>query len=771
MKFITPNRKHYIIYDILLLTLFSLTTHAQSISGRVIDFEYSPISYASIALMYFQDSTVIACEMSDENGLFTIPCNSDSVLVKVSCLGYDTVSKILYKGKQNQIIQLAPDKLTLDEVVVRGESRYAVKRTATGEIYRLSEYAKNCGDPFRALGEIPTLNVDVALQSVKMDDGSSPMVLIDGKRINTGITPINPKEIESVEIINVVSARFLKEGVKNILNIRLKKKQRPYQWVQLATRHDVPFRYSMGVGYFEVGNPKFSLYGRMTADVTHNKNGNFEMQQNNKDYHKKIWGDLQNNQHLELVELLFKWTPDEKNYFAAHAYGRWNKNKKKSWGLGLLNTDKEHELNHNSFSEDQSNTLTSSVYFQHDFSKEKTLEATFAYNINNNKDNGHSEEVYMDNRTPLKTMYDFYNKRSSGSLDVCFLSLWDNVNSINIGNKVKFISDHIDKKSEKLPLFNHRSWEEYFYASFSSKWKKLSYMFSAGLNAIWLKAGDTDNHYIRPSISASGIFEWNGKYSTNIKYEMSAQSPDVRQLNPYDISTDPLVVFRGNPYLTPQVSQNMNLSHTYHFKNLYLTGFTSYNIITDIIESCGKMEQGKFVSTFQNSGRYSTLSLGLRSNINFPKKLGRAYMGVSYKWFYFAEQSAKSSFGINGGLWFYYKKWTFGGDIDFISYDYTPISKTRQLTPGYSMVQVIYNFKKNFYVSVALPYAFGIPKTETETFADGYTSYYFQNMSTTNMSLRPWILLRYTIRKNEKRKIKLGNIVTSKESGISLEHK
>lgn len=771
MKYLINSRGFLCAYTLLLFVLFPLTTHAQNISGRIIGQESLPISYASITLLHIQDSTMIAQDMSDEEGQFTIPCDSDSVLVKVSCLGYETAFRILYRDKQNQVIQLAQDKLTLDEVVVEGKSRYSVMRTATGEIYRLSKYAKNSGDPFRALTEIPVLNVNVALQSVKMADGSSPLVLIDGRSINSGIAPVNPKEIESVEVMDVVSARYLKNGVSHILNIRLKKKQKPFQWIQLATRHDIPFRYSMGVGYFEVGNPKFSLFGRMSADITHKKTGDFESRQTNVGYNKQTEGDLQDNQHSGLGELLFKWTPDERNFFAAHAYGSWEKKKSEAWGAGTLITDKSHEVKHYSFSEDKSYTLTTSLYFQHDFSKARTLEATLAYNVNNNKDNGHSEETYTDEIAPVSMLYDFHNKRSSGSLDVNYSASWNNINSINIGNETKFLCDHIDKVSEKLSVFRHRSWDEYLYASFSSKWRELSYMLSAGLNAVWLKAGDASNHYVRPRISASGTYEWNGMHSTNIRYGMSALSPSVGQLNPYDISTDPMVVSKGNPYLTPQLNQYIALLHTYHYKDLYLTGFTSYGITTDIIEAYGYTEQGRFVNTYQNSGRYNALSVGVRANVNFPKRLGRAYLNITQNWSYFTGQPAKPGFGISGGLWFYYKKWTVGSDVEFFNYDYTPISRTRQLTPGYSMVQVIYNFTNNLYISIALPYVFGSPRTETETYADSYTSYYLRDMSMTNMTQRPWILLRYTIRKNDKRKIKLGNIVSSKENGISLEHK
>lgn len=128
--------------------------------------------------------------------------------------------------------------------------------------------------------------------------------------------------------------------------------------------------------------------------------------------------------------------------------------------------------------------------------------------------------------------------------------------------------------------------------------------------------------------------------------------------------------------------------------------------------------------------------------------------------------SPKHSFSLNGGIWIYYKKWMFGGDVNYRNYEYTPISRIKQLTPSYSQFQVNYNFTKDFYIAVALPYFIGKLSTETETQAGTYSSYHLRRM--TSMSGRPWVLLRYTIRKNEKSKIKLGNVVKSREEGISL---
>lgn len=761
------------IYIFLLSSFFTfmpLMLWGQDVSGSITDMDKQPVPYATIHLLQPQDSMVVESEMSDDNGQFTLPCSLDSAIVRVSCMGYRTICRLVHRDEQKVHIWLSRDNLTLNEVVVNGESRYSVRQTATGEIYSLSDYAKKSGDPYRALKDIPRLIVNEALQTVKMADGSSPLVLIDGRSVNTGITPINPKEIEAVEVRDVVSARYLKKGVTHILNIRLRKKSRPYHFMQVATRHDIPLRESMGVGQFEVGSPKFSLYGRLAGDVTRHDDGEFLIRQENTGMKKQLEGDWNGNNSYKLGEMLLKWSMHEKTYLAAHVFGKWMSRDKESTGKGIFSTEGLSDyLKSTSSSADKSYILTSSLYFQHDFLKGRTFEATLAYNMNGDKVYGDNDESYISMAGHRTSGFRFHNRRFSASLDAGYSAVWNDVNSLNIGSETGFMHDEIDNIAEKLPLFRHRSWNEYLYAAFSSQIGRLYYMVSAGIEAIWLKTGDEGNQYIKPKISASASYPFNTSHSVRISYTQSTTSPSIGQLNPYNISTDPLVQLKGNHLLSPEVNRTFGLTYSYRYKDFYLTGLSNYGLSTDEIEPYGYSSEGVFVSTFRNTGRHSSLSLGSHINYNFPKRLGNAYLMLAHSWSYFTGQPARASLSVNGGLWINYKKWTAGGDISYCNYAYTPISRVKEVTPGYFQLQVNYNITKNFYIAIGLPYFLYTKTTEQEIYSGTYASFDRQRM--TAMSGRPWILLRYTIRKNDKQKIKLGKVVESKEKGISLENR
>ncbi len=753
--------------ELIIITLKQYLQASTTIRGKVLNKKDEPLEFANIVLQTAEDSTFVSGVITNRNGEFTITHNSnidtDKYVVKISSLGYETEYVPVNKSDIGTIV-LNEITLVLDEVIITAELSDLVKRTATGHIFYLSEQARNSGDPYRALREIPLLIVNEALRTVSMEDGSSPLVLIDGQIINSGITPIDPQDIESVEVIDVVSARYLRMGVKNILNIRLKKKRGTYLFFEAATRHDILPRHSMGVTYFEVGNAKHSLYGRFSGNITHNDDSESEMWQKGTDYFKESVGKLRDNNKSGLGELLYKWSITDKDYLAAHVYGRVNGKKTETWGNGSLQTNSLQDFNYSSLNKNDAYILTTSLYYQHDFSKDKVLEATLAYNKNSDNNQGERNETYTNDL--LKYLYEFKSNRSSANLNIDYSWTWKDVNSLNIGSATNFVDDNVNKVSENVPVFHHKAWNEYLYASFSSKAGNLLYMASAGMDAIWLKAGGASNSYLKPRISLSGTYLFNKNNSTRLSYTLTNQSPSVGQLNPYNTSTDPLIITKGNPELLPEQTHKLRASHTFNKNRFYVTPSISYNISTDIIEPFGYSDNDVLVNTYKNAGSFKTFEAGSSVRYRFKEGRGNIYVGAYHHIDYFANMSPKHSFSLNGGIWIYYKKWMFGGDVNYRNYEYTPISRIKQLTPSYSQFQVNYNFTKDFYIAVALPYFIGKLSTETETQAGTYSSYHLRRM--TSMSGRPWVLLRYTIRKNEKSKIKLGNVVKSKEEGISL---
>ena len=64
---------------------------ANRYKGTIIDEQGQPVAYANIALLSPQDSTLITGGVSNESGLFVIPCEQHPVLARISYVGYKTI--------------------------------------------------------------------------------------------------------------------------------------------------------------------------------------------------------------------------------------------------------------------------------------------------------------------------------------------------------------------------------------------------------------------------------------------------------------------------------------------------------------------------------------------------------------------------------------------------------------------------------------------------------------------------------------------------------
>lgn len=753
------------IFLLLLLSMgVSISLYAQhSISGRVLDYKKAPLKNVQV-LLSTKDS-LVTIGVTDKKGLFSLDgLVSGEYLMQVSLAGY-VEQEINYNLNKNikgiEIILLKDLQRNLDELVVMADQK---QQTATGEVFFLSQKAKNCGDPYRALSEIPRLRVNPALQSLKLDDGTSPYILIDGKLINTGITPIDPKDILSVEIVDVVSAKYLQKGIRTLLNVKLRPKRNPYQFYQVASRSDIPVRDGFGVGYFEVGNSAISLYGRASLSGIYNDDSKSEGWQKGTGYLKKTSGTSRNNKRNLLGELILKWRLTDKDYMAAQLYAITSKQKQKAWGVGILDKGGQDEFQYSSDNQNDSYVVTAGMYYKHDFSNLSNLEMIFGYNRNGNHNQGERKEDYQ--KQDYFGEYLYENDRSSANLDVTYSKMWRNGSSLLIGSNTRLISDKIEKKLEHLPTFRHQRWDEYLYAGYSKKSGKWMYMLSGGLEYVHIKAGSEANNYLRPRLSMVINHVFDKKNNVRLSYKLTNQSPTEGQLNPYNTSTDPLVIVKGNSALTPQQQHNTQLLYTLQLSSFSFAPSVSYDLFTDVIEPHAYVEENIQVNTFKNKGRFSRLIWGGNLRYNIKEGKGNTYVGVFRNTDYFTGLSAKYSWSLNAGVWLFLNKWTIGGDIMWNNVTYTPYSKTKYLSPTYAQCQVNYNITPNLYVAVAVQNFAGVLSNETYTQTDSFSSY--SKVRMVDVSFCPWVLVRYTLRKNNKKKIKLDNVIKSKEEGISL---
>lgn len=722
----------------------------------------SPVEDGYVVLK--QSGQTVKIGSSDIKGEYKIiDIPSGKYAVEVICMGYKTVYDSLDIVEScNRVYALEEDVELLDELTVVADRSQVVKRTANGQVFFLSSSAKKMSNPFVALQEIPAIISDANTSSVKMLNGEAPLILINGNAVNSGISPISPSDIESVEVVNSASARYQQDGVTSIINIKLKPHAKPYVWLEAATRHEIPLGKGFGVGYFEVGNHKVSLYGRAAYNYTYHDDTDSEVSRSNTGYTQNYNETARNDADKWIGELLLKYLITDKDYFAVHLYDSYDLTKQQSNANGDYTGNVLQEYSYDFRGKNKSNILTSSMYYKHSFSQNNDLELRLAYNYNKNDYDASRAEYY--DRQPDNTDVRYHNKRHSGSLHIDYSKVFENDGSLIAGSHSSLIADDIDNVVGANPLFKHTNYNQYLYIGYGGAYKKIYYNASVGLEGIWAKAGDTDYSYFRPRGNVSATWTADSHNSVRFSYNLTNQAPNVAYLNPYNTSTDPMIVSVGNPNLKPQMIHNFTLSYTFNVGNLYLTPEAGYKYVYDMIENYGYNEGDIYYSTYINAGHYSRAYAGANASYRF--KWGRIYAGGGWTSDYFMGQSSKNSgyasFGFNARA----KNFSFYGDIEYNSRSYSALSSTVYNRPSMANLQVNYNFTPDFYIGVCLQHFTGEYSTKTTTIDGTYRSVF--NTRFKDKSFRPWVMLRYTFRMNADKKHKLGKVLNSTEEGVSI---
>lgn len=648
----------------------------------------------------------------------------------------------------------------LQEVTVEADRSQTVTRLANGQRFYLSKEAKEMKDPFMALREIPLLISDPALSKVTTLDGKSPLIQIDGMDINSGIRPILPAEIEWVEVIETVPAKYLAQGITSIVNIKLRKDRAPYVWVEGATRHDIPIGKGFGVGYFEVGNPKVSLYGRAAVSYTHDLDENGETERENEGYRQSYRWSTVRNGHDVLGELLLKWAPTQKDRFALQCYATSAFFKVDEAGEGETVTAGEESPYYSSGASRSRSTLaTSSLFYRRVFSKGEHAQATVSYNYNRDRLSTASREEYADG--PFLSDALFSSRRNSVRAQADYVKTLRNGGSLWIGCTFSGVFDRIGHSG--LPVFRHRNVREYFYGAWSGSAGKLKWMVSPGFELARISCAGASFRFAKPRATASATWSFSDRHSVDASYLATNTLPSVGQLNPYDTSTDSLVESRGNPGLKPETMQSAKVGYTFNRGGLYVSPYFRANFYRKVITASGyTTPDGVYVSTYDNLGRYTDTNAGVNASL----RLGPSRLSGGAIWIrkFYRGLSPRDELYVRCG-W----DWTWGkvrvyANVSYQPKAYTDISVTREYSPSEATIQVNYSITENLYVA-AWCQLFEY-KTKTRM-ADGS----FRSLTVAHYpdkGFHPWILVRWNMRKRAEKKIPIENGIGLTDPGITL---
>ena len=175
--------------------------------GIVVDEAGQPIAYANIALLSPLDSTLYAGGVTNESGVFVIPCEQKTVLARVSFVGYKTMYKHCH-GTDMGKIKIQPETHTINGMVVTGE-RPKVQLKGNSLVMNVEgTVMERMGTAEDVLSRVPLLSKKG--ESFEILGKGVPLIFLNNRKITdwNELKNVQSDNIKSVEVIQNPGARY-----------------------------------------------------------------------------------------------------------------------------------------------------------------------------------------------------------------------------------------------------------------------------------------------------------------------------------------------------------------------------------------------------------------------------------------------------------------------------------------------------------------------------------------------------------------------------------
>jgi len=198
--------------------------------GRIVDESGQPVEFANISLHSAtdnqnndQNSTYLNGGVSNENGDFVIPCKEERVNLKVTYVGYKTVTRTVSVGEIGTIT-MQPETYTVNGIVVKGEI----------PLYKMAKGGMMVDVQHSLLHDIG--NADDLLSMIPMIQGrdgkfevlakGEPEIYINNKKVRDmgDLKRLKSVDVKSVEVITAPGAKYNAE-VNAVIIIKTLKPQ------------------------------------------------------------------------------------------------------------------------------------------------------------------------------------------------------------------------------------------------------------------------------------------------------------------------------------------------------------------------------------------------------------------------------------------------------------------------------------------------------------------------------------------------------------------
>ncbi|MEP7268968.1 MAG: TonB-dependent receptor [Saprospiraceae bacterium] len=649
-----------------------------SIEGFILDTtNKKPIEFATIALKIADTKETVDGNVSDEKGEFKLENLAEGkYLIEADFLGYETKTlKLTVKdGATVKLgrIYLVPEVRLLGEVTIEGQNEMVEEKVDRLVYNAEKDVSSKGGDASDVMRNVPLLTVDLD-GNVSLRGSSNVKVLINNKpssimssSVADALKQIPADMIKSIEVITSPSARYESEGSVGIINIITKKNT--LQGLTLGVDASVGNRgSSFGLnGNFRQGNMGFSLRGFGRGE--YNVKGAFENIQSTFSSlgNKTVDQSASTTSQSLRGNYNFGWDWDitkKANITAGIRLGTRNRydNQDRLITLTTLPGNTIPLFNgRNVDTKDLSTNYDISTTYTYNSAPQKELSILGLYSRDNRKNNFEADLFSNIDFAAISSREKNDNPSNNieSTLEVNYQTPGGTRSLVEFGGKGIFrqaksdyqylISEGGSSSFQLDPLRNSNqlNYNQTVGAGY------LSYTYTTR-SKFSLKAGTRLEYTdITADFSKTGSGEitkipsyWSWIPSVNLSqpiskkitlkggYNRRIQRPGIQFLNPNVNSSNPSNISVGNPYLSPEYTDNFELSTSFNKKGLFLTTALYYRHTGNSINSFKdtfsiknpNLSESGYVpalkTTYENIGTENTIGANVFGNFSMIKNL------------------------------------------------------------------------------------------------------------------------------------------------------
>ncbi|GAB3425418.1 TonB-dependent receptor [Niabella aquatica] len=615
-----------LLFLLLSFTTATVITKAQVITGKIADTGSKPLPGASVALLKASDSALVKMNITDKEGLYRFDnIISGNYLLQVTSVGYTkTFSPVFnHSTDSKQNVALEKTGTQMAGVVVTAK-KPPVEVKAGKTVVNVDASPSNAGlNVLEILQKSPGVSVDND-DNISLQGKGGVLILIDGKptylsgqNLATFLKSLQAGSLDQIEIMTNPPAKYDAAGAAGVINIKTKK------GTIRGMNGNMNLNYVQGLypkynggANFNLRNKKVNLFGSYNGGAWEswgimNINRNFyreaafsgSSKQTTQRHNKSSW-------HNGKMGMDYYFTDkDVAGVVVSGNINPWNNWQESASELYNAANNLNNVLRSKAYNGGRAKNITTNLNYKHTFDsagREVSFDLDQGY-YHNRSSNALTTSVYKPDNTQegktvmlngvLPSIINIY----SGKADYAHpfnkntkLETGIKTSFVNTDNNVLYQRDtstgwYVDEQRT-----NHFIYRENVNAAYAILTKHIKkWEFTAGLRVenTYTKGiqqqGDSafKRNYTNLFPNAGIAYSINDKNQLSAAYSRRIRRPDYNDLNPFVYFIDSLTYGQGNPYLQPEFSNRVEVTHTFNrFLSFTVSHTRTNNIITRLLK-------------------------------------------------------------------------------------------------------------------------------------------------------------------------------------------